>query len=151
MMRVVFKFAVIFICCCHPLFAQKAPAIQSFSSPIKPPLSFSGNFGELRPSHFHTGLDFRTQGRTGIPVYAVKDGYISRISVSPTGYGNVLYLTHPDGNTTVYGHLERFAPRVSEFVRDRQYYTKNFQVNITFAPGEFDFKKGEIIAWSGNS
>jgi len=150
-MRIVFTFSLIIICYCHNLFAQKNPAGEFYISPLKPPFSFSGNFGELRPSHFHSGLDFRTQGRTGIPVYAVKDGYISRISVSPTGYGNVLYLSHPDGNTTVYGHLERFTPLVSAYVKDRQYYTESFQVNLTLSHGEFDFKKGEIIAWSGNS
>ena len=150
-MRIVFNFSLIFIFYCHNLFAQINPAGEFYISPLKPPFSFSGNFGELRPSHFHSGLDFRTQGRTGIPVYAVKDGYISRVSVSPTGYGNVLYLSHSDGNTTVYGHLERFSPLVSAYVKDRQYYTESFQVNLTLSHGEFDIKKGEIIAWSGNS
>jgi hypothetical protein len=133
------------------LFAQLPASNQSFRSPLNLPFSFAGNFGELRPSHFHTGLDFRTQGQTGIPVYAAKDGYISRISVSPTGYGNVLYLRHADGNTTVYGHLERFIPTISEYVKERQYYTESFQVNLTLSPGDFDYKKGDLIAWSGNS
>jgi len=150
-MKLIISFTLIFICCCYNLFAQNTLPNDSFISPINLPFSFAGNFGELRPSHFHTGLDFRTQGRTGIPVYAVKDGYISRISVSPTGYGNVLYLSHPDGTTTVYGHLEKFTPLVNEYVKDRQYYTESFQVNLTFSPLEFSFKKGEIIAWSGNS
>jgi hypothetical protein len=150
-MKLLFTFTLIFICCSHNLFAKNPLPNESFISPLNLPFSFSGNFGELRPSHFHTGLDFRTQGQTGIPVYAVKDGYISRISVSPSGYGNVLYLSHPDGNTTVYGHLERFTPLVSEYVKERQYYTESFQVNLTFTPFEFSFKKGELIAWSGNS
>jgi hypothetical protein len=150
-MKALFTFTLIIICSCVLLFAQKNPGNESYDGPVKIPFSFAGNFGELRPSHFHTGLDFRTQGRTGIPVYAVKDGYISRISVSPSGYGNVLYLNHPDGNTTVYGHLEKFTPLVNEYVKDRQYYTESFQVNLTFTPVEFSFKKGEIIAWSGNS
>ena len=150
-MRLFFTFTLIFICCFYNLFSQNTFPDESFISPLNLPFSFAGNFGELRPSHFHTGLDFRTQGRTGIPVYAVKDGYISRISVSPTGYGNVLYLSHPDGTTSVYGHLEKFAPLVNEYVKDRQYYTESFQVNLTFTPVEFNFKKGEIIAWSGNS
>jgi len=150
-MKLFFTFTLIFICYCYNLFSQNSLPGESFISPLNLPFSFSGNFGELRASHFHTGLDFRTQGRTGIPVHAVKDGYISRISVSPTGYGNVLYLSHPDGNTTVYGHLEKFTPIVNEYVKDRQYYTESFQVNLTFTPIEFSFKKGEIIAWSGNS
>jgi hypothetical protein len=150
-MRDFISFAFVFLCCFNSLFAQNSPSGESFISPLNLPFSFSGNFGELRPSHFHTGLDFRTQGQTGIPVHAVKDGYISRISVSPTGYGNVLYLNHLDGNTTVYGHLDRFTPLVSEYVKDRQYYTESFQVNLTLSPLEFSFKKGDIIAWSGNS
>jgi hypothetical protein len=150
-MRVFFVFTIFILNCCQCLFAQFPLSNQSFRSPLNLPFSFSGNFGELRPAHFHTGLDFRTQGKTGIPVYAAKDGYISRISVSPNGYGNVLYLSHPDGNTTVYGHLERFTPLVSEYVKDRQYYTESFQVNLTLSPGDFDYKKGDLIAWSGNS
>lgn len=150
-MRALLRYSLIFIGCCQPLFAQKSVSVESFRCPLNLRFSFSGNFGELRPSHFHTGLDFRTQGRTGMPVYSAKDGYISRISVSPTGYGNVLYISHPDGLTTVYGHLERFAPDISEYVRERQYYTESFQVNLTLAPHEFDIKKGEVIAWSGNS
>jgi hypothetical protein len=133
------------------LFAQNTQSGESFSSPLKLPFSFSGNFGELRPAHFHSGLDFRTQGKAGIPVYATKEGYVSRISVSPTGYGNALYLTHPDGNTTVYGHLSRFVPRIQEYVRDKQYYTENYQINVSLSPGEIDFKKGELIAWSGDT
>lgn len=150
-MKLIFTFTLIFICYCPDLFSQNRLPNDSFLSPLNLPFSFSGNFGELRPSHFHTGLDFRTQGQTGIPVRAVKDGYISRISVSPTGYGNVLYLSHSDGTTSLYGHLERFTPLVCEYVKDRQYYTQSFQVNLTFTPSEFNFRKGEIIAWSGNS
>jgi hypothetical protein len=151
MMRGLLTLTLIILNCSQYLFGQLPASNQSFRSPLNLPFSFSGNFGELRPSHFHTGLDFRTNGQTGIPVYAAKDGYISRISVSPTGYGNVLYLSHPDGNTTVYGHLERFTPLVSEYVKDRQYYTESFKVNLTLSPGNFDVKKGDIIAWSGNS
>jgi hypothetical protein len=150
-MRIVFTLTLLFFNLGQCLFAQLAVPNQTFRSPLNLPFSFSGNFGELRPSHFHTGLDFRTQGQTGMPVYATKDGYISRISVSPTGYGNALYLSHPDGNTTVYGHLERFTPLLSEYVKDRQYYTESFQVNLTLSPVDFDFKKGDLIAWSGNS
>ena len=133
------------------LYAQKPATNGSFSSPLKPPFLFAGNFGELRPVHFHSGLDFRTQGRTGLPVYAVKDGYISRIGISTTGYGNALYMNHPDGTTSVYGHLERFQPRIQEYVKNKQYESESFLINLTVSSGEFNFKKGEIIAWSGNS
>ena len=133
------------------LCAKKISANESFISPLKPPFLFSGDFGELRASHFHSGLDFRTQGRTGMPVCAAKDGYISRIGVSSTGYGNALYMNHPDGTTTVYGHLERFLPKLEEYVREKQYDKESFTINLTLFTEEFSFKKGEIIAWSGNS
>lgn len=133
------------------LHAKKTSDNESFISPLKPPFLFSGDFGELRASHFHSGLDFRTQGQTGLPVCAAKDGYISRIGVSSTGYGNALYMNHPDGTTTVYGHLERFHPKLEEYVREKQYDKESFQVNLSPFTEEFSFKKGEIIAWSGNS
>jgi hypothetical protein len=133
------------------LSAQNDQARESFISPLKLPLSFSGNFGELRPAHFHSGLDIRTGGKTGIPVYASKEGYVSRISVSPTGYGNALYITHPDGHTTLYGHLSRFVPAIQEYVKDKQYYTENYQINVSLSPGEIYFRKGDLIAWSGNT
>ena len=141
---------LIFLVSCSDLFAQKSIK-ETFISPLKIPFSFSGNFGELRSSHFHSGLDFRTQGRTGIPIYAAKDGYISRISVSPTGYGKALYMTHPDGNTTVYGHLDKFIPAIEEYVKEKQYYTESFKINVTLSAGEFNFMQGELIAYSGNS
>lgn len=150
-MKVVFPILVLIICGLSALKAQNIPENDSFSGPLKPPFLFSGNFGELRPSHFHSGLDFRTQGQTGLPVYAVKEGYISRIGVSVVGYGNALYMNHPDGTTSVYGHLERFNPRLQEYVKEKQYNSESFTVNITLSSEQFHFKKGEIIAWSGNS
>lgn len=133
------------------LYGQINISEQPFISPVKIPLFFSGGFGELRPSHFHSGIDIRTQGRTGIPVVAIKDGYISRISVSSTGYGNALYMNHPDGTTSVYGHLERFNPELQEYTKEKQYDREHFHVDITPLSGSFRFKQGEVIAWSGNS
>ena len=150
-MRVVLSIFVFIICFFPCLHAQKGSANDSFTCPLKPPYLFSGNFGELRPSHFHSGLDFRTQGRTGLPVLAVKEGYISRIGVSPTGYGNVLYMNHPDGTTSVYGHLEKFRPEIEQYVKKKQYDRESFQEDLSLSSNEFYFKKGEIIAWSGNS
>jgi murein DD-endopeptidase MepM/ murein hydrolase activator NlpD len=124
---------------------------QEMVSPLDIPLFLSGNFGELRNNHFHSGLDFKTQGVTGIPVNSVKDGHISRVSVSPYGYGNALYIDHPDGTTSVYGHLERFVPNIESLVRDSQYQKETFAVNLYFPPGKLPIKKGERIAWSGNT
>lgn len=150
-MNVVLSILVLLICPFYELTAQNIPVNDSFTSPLRPPFFFSGGFGELRTSHFHSGLDFRTQGRTGLPVYAVKDGYISRIGISPTGYGNALYMNHPDGTTSVYGHLERFQPKLQQYIKEKQYDKESFQVNLNLTSGQFHFKKGEIIAWSGNS
>ena len=150
-MRIIFPILIYLLCSISELQAQKISATDSFTGPLKFPFSFAGNFGELRPSHLHSGLDFRTGGQTGIPVHAVKDGYISRIGISTTGYGNALYMSHPDGTTSVYGHLERFSPKLQEYVKEKQYSKESFQLDITLSPGEFRFKKDEIIAWSGNS
>ncbi|HEY3388762.1 MAG TPA: M23 family metallopeptidase, partial [Prolixibacteraceae bacterium] len=150
-MRVFLSILVLIICPLSELSAQDTSGNDSFTSPLKPPHFFSGDFGELRLNHFHSGLDYRTGGQTGLPVFAVKEGYVSRIGISSTGYGNALYLNHPDGTTSVYGHLERFQPKIQEYVKDKQYDRESFQVNITLSPGEFHIKKGEIIAWTGNS
>jgi len=119
--------------------------------PLKIPISFSGGFGELRKNHFHAGLDFRTSGQIGLPVFAVKNGSIARISISPTGYGHALYLLHQDGHTTVYGHLSRFNPKIDSYVVAQQYRFKQFAVDLRIPVGLLTFEKGEIIAWSGNS
>lgn len=124
---------------------------QTAVLPVNIPVSFSGNFGELRSNHFHSGLDFKTQGRTGIPVRAVKDGYISRINVSPYGFGRALYIDHPDGTTTVYGHLDRFAKDIESFTLDSQYVKQSFRVDMSLSPRQFPVKQGEIIALSGNT
>jgi hypothetical protein len=150
-MRVILPVLLLLFILNSELFAQKYIGNDSFTSPLKPPFSFSGIFGELRPSHFHSGIDFRTQGKTGLPVYAVKQGFISRIGVSPSGYGNALYMDHPDGTTSVYAHLEKFHPLLMEYVKEKQYDRESFQVTISLLPGIFHFNKGDIIAWSGNS
>ena len=150
-MRITLSILLLIVCFLNESFSQTKPENSSTMAPIKPPFFFAGDFGELRPSHFHSGLDFRTMGQTGVPVFAVKDGYISRIGVSPTGYGNALYMNHPDGTTSVYGHLLRFYPAIQEYLKKKQYDHESFQINLTLSPDEFYFKKGEIIAWSGNS
>jgi murein DD-endopeptidase MepM/ murein hydrolase activator NlpD len=119
-------------------------------SPIDIPLFLSGNFGELRNDHFHSGIDIKTQGLIGLPVKSVKEGYISRISVSPYGYGRAVYINHPDGKTSVYGHLDHFASKIESAVRDSQYLKESFTVNLFFSPGDFPLKKGEVFAFSGN-
>jgi hypothetical protein len=124
---------------------------QEIVSPLNIPLYLSGNFGELRSDHFHSGLDFKTQGVTGHAVKAVKAGSISRISVSPYGFGRAVYISHPDGTTSVYGHLDRFAPKIESLVMDNQYTNESFSINLFLPIREFPVKQGEIIAYSGNT
>lgn len=123
---------------------------QNNVAPLDIPLFLSGNFGELRNDHFHSGLDFKTQGVIGFPVKAVKAGFISRVNVSPHGFGRAIYIIHPDGTTSVYGHLNCFAPKIESTVKDRQYANESFSVNLYFSANEFPVSQGEIIAYSGN-
>ena len=122
-----------------------------YAAPLKIPFFLSGNFAELRPNHFHAGIDIKTQGKTGLPVYAAAEGYIARITISPSGYGNVMYINHPNGTTTVYGHLDRFAPPIEEYIRKIQYEKEVFAIDQDIEEGILPVKKGEQIAKSGNS
>jgi hypothetical protein len=107
--------------------------------------------GELRPTHFHTGIDIKTSGISGLPVYATGDGYVSRIAVSAGGYGHALYLQHPGGVTSVYGHLLQFRDDIADYVRKEQYRQKSFDVNLFPEKDLFKIKRGEVIALSGNT
>lgn len=122
-----------------------------FDTPLKIPLLLSGNFGELRSNHFHSGLDFKTQGREGLPVYAPADGFVSRIKVSPYGYGLALYIDHPNGYTTVFGHLSRYNKVIDAYVKERQYRKQRFDVDLQLSPETIRIKRGEVIAYSGNT
>ncbi|RPE13029.1 M23 family metallopeptidase [Chitinophaga lutea] len=122
-----------------------------FRNPLNVPIELAGNFGELRPNHFHSGLDFKTQQRENLPVHAAADGYVSRIGVSHLGFGNVLYITHPNGYTTVYAHLNRFYPLVEEYVTRKQYEQESWATDLVLPPGLFPVKKGDFVAWSGNT
>ncbi|NMM48108.1 M23 family metallopeptidase [Marinigracilibium pacificum] len=111
----------------------------------------AGTMGELRSTHFHGGLDIKTGGVEGWDVYAAADGYVSRIKVSTSGYGNVLYLNHANGYSTVYAHLSEFGPEIAEWVRKKQYEQKTFEIELFPEANQFKFNKGELIALSGNS
>jgi murein DD-endopeptidase MepM/ murein hydrolase activator NlpD len=126
---------------------------KEFIFPIKPntPNTLAGTMGELRSTHFHNGIDIRTGGQSGLAVHAAADGYIVRVSVSPGGYGNALYLKHPDGKMTVYAHLESFHEDIAEYVLREQYRTQQFAINLFPTQDQFVFRQGEIIALSGNS
>lgn len=130
--------------------AQKTRA-QFFQHPVEGLPLTSGVFGELRTNHLHSGLDYRTGGSTGVPVLASASGHVSRIKTSATGYGLAVYLDHPNGYTTVYAHLERYASPLAEWVKDRHYLYQQFELDMALQPGEIPVRQGQIIGYSGNS
>jgi len=136
-----------------------APALQGVTGdslpdyiwPTNASRTLSSSFAETREGHFHFGIDIRTNSSVGYPCYAVEDGDVVRVRVSPYGYGRALYLKLKDGRTAVYAHLQRFAPPVEKIVRKKQYQHRSFRCQIYFKPGEIPFKKGDIVAYSGSS
>ena len=122
-----------------------------YSSPVKIPILLSGNFGELRSNHFHSGIDIKTEGKTGLPVYAAAEGNVSRINISSNGFGLALYIDHPNGTTTVYGHLENLRDDMARYAKSVQYMKESFSIDISVPQGMFHVKKGELVAYSGNS
>jgi murein DD-endopeptidase MepM/ murein hydrolase activator NlpD len=118
-----------------------------FRYPLDIPPVTAGSFGELRPNHFHSGLDFKTNQRTGYPVHAAADGYVSRLRVEFGGFGNAIYITHPNGYTTVYGHIERFSPEMEKMVRAMQYQQQSFLVDFNLHPLQNQVCQGDVIAW----
>lgn len=133
------------------IFSNNKYPISDFRQPldIMPP-ALAGSFGEIRGNHFHSGVDFRTNQREGYPVYAVADGYISRLRVQNSGFGQALYINHPNGFTTVYGHLQRFSPKIATIVKNLEYEKKSFEIDEFPDATLIPVHKGEVIAWSGN-
>ncbi|MBQ2851907.1 MAG: M23 family metallopeptidase [Bacteroidales bacterium] len=132
------------------LFSQNEKFPQ-YPNPVKIPISLSATFAELRSNAFHAGVDIRTQGVEGKEVFAVADGYVSRIGVSPYGYGKVLYITHNDGFTSVYAHMSKFNKMITDFVKDKQYKYESFAQNIMLKENEFPIKRGDFLGFTGNS
>ncbi len=122
-----------------------------FNAPLDIPLVLAGNYGEIRSAHFHGGIDIKTQQVEGKAVLAADSGYVFRIAVQSGGYGHAIYLRHPSGLVTVYGHLKRFAPPVEAWVKSQQYRKKSFEVNLSPGGKQFVFRKGEVIGYSGNT
>jgi murein DD-endopeptidase MepM/ murein hydrolase activator NlpD len=133
-------------------FSQEKYPTDYFRSPLDIPIILSGTFGELRSNHFHSGLDIKTQGKQGLNVYAAAEGYVSRIKVSQYGFGKAIYITHPNGYTTVYAHLSKYAAEIEKYVKNIQYKKKKYATgNIYLKEDKFPVKKGEIIAFSGDT
>jgi len=144
---------LVFLLFCLSLagFSQSKYPTDYFEKPLDIPLILSGTFGELRSNHFHAGLDIKTQKRTGFNVYAAAEGYVSRIKVSHWGYGKALYITHPNGYTTVYAHLKKFAPEIEAYVKKHQYEKESYEIHVFPKPSELPVDRKEIVAYSGNS
>lgn len=135
------------------LFSQESKNTEDYFFPVRPNESnyLSGTMGEIRATHFHAGMDIKTSGRSGLPVYATRDGHVSRIKVTPGGYGHALYILHKNGETSVYGHLLRFREDIGKYVRQEQYKKESFQVDLFPDKSTFQIKKGDLIGLSGNS
>lgn len=127
----------------------KSQSNQNFVMDL--PINLSGTFGELRTNHFHSGIDIKTNRREGLNIYSYEKGYISRIQVSTYGYGKAIYITHPDGKTTVYAHLSKFSEKIQNYVKDIQYKRKKFAIKVYPKESEILIEKNEIIGYSGNT
>lgn len=123
-----------------------------FHSPVKHSMLLSGTFGELRPNHFHAGIDIKSsKGVPGDDLFAAADGFISKIKVDSRGYGNSLYIDHPNGFTTLYAHLDRFAKEIEDYVKTKQYEQQSFEVDLDLTPDIFPVRQGQLIGFMGNS
>lgn len=132
------------------IFAQGYPA-DFFGYPMDTPLYLSAPFGSLRDNHFHSGMDIRTFEKTGFPIYAIADGYVARIKYASGAYGKAIYINHPNGFTSVYAHLQNANADIANYIRKYQYEIQSFEFDHFPAKELLKVKKGEIIAWSGNT
>lgn len=147
---------LILTCCCFIsllLTAQpKNPYPQGyFRNPLAIPMQLSANFGELRANHWHMGLDLRTQQKENLPVYAAAAGYIAKIGIRPQSFGRFIVINHPNGLSTLYGHLNDFYPELEAWVTAQQYKEESWAVELDIPAGKFPVSKGSFIAYSGNT
>ena len=134
-MRLLFIVILILFISVNNLFSQGK------FSPVEIPIILSGTFGEFRKTHFHTGIDIKTQGKEGLKVRSIDDGDLIRVKVSTTGYGKAVYIRHYDGTTSVYAHLKKFSPKIQQIVKKLQYEKKRFEIEKFFKKGDFKLKK----------
>ena len=145
------RFFIFFLLFSGSVFGQNDYPKDYFSLPIDIPVQLSGNFGELRPNHFHAGFDFKTLQREGLEVHAVADGYVSRIKISTFGNGKAIYITHPNGFTSVYCHLQKATDEIESYIKKGHYKEQAFEIELFLKPNELTVKKGQTIAISGNT
>jgi hypothetical protein len=151
------KYILIVVCVFRPFLSlsQDFPAIpyptDFFRNPLDIPIRLAANFGELRANHYHMGLDIRTQQKENLPVMAAADGYVAKVVIEPAGFGQAIYIRHPNGYTTLYAHLNKFFPALAAYVSSWQYKMESWQAVIDIPAGVFPVKKGQLIAYSGNT
>lgn len=145
------KFSGILFLLVSVLVAQEKYPQNAFQSPLNIPLILAGTFGELRSSHFHAGIDLKTQQRQGLPVLAIADGMVSRIKISHWGYGKAIYVTHPNGYTSVYAHFQKYSPEIEAYVKKAQYQKKSYEIELFPHPGALPVTQGSILGYSGNT
>ncbi len=152
MRQITFSLLIFIILCSFSTDTPRSYPQDYFRSPVDRPIFLSGTFGELRPNHFHAGIDIKAHnGRVGQPLFCAADGYVSRIKISSGGYGNVLYISHPNGFTTVYAHMYKFDDKIAAYVKEAQYKRQKFELELFPPADQFVFKKGEIIGKLGTS
>jgi hypothetical protein len=149
--KIKYLFPLFFALIVGQIMAQTKHPQKYFRMPLDENIFITGSFAEFRPDHLHSGIDFATDNKIGQNVYAVADGYISRIKVSPFGYGKVVYITHSNGFVSVYGHLNEFNVVVQDYITRKQYEKESFEIELFPNPVLFKVKKGDIIGYSGNS
>ena len=133
------------------IFSRKNYPKGYFIYPVDAKIGLAANFGELRPNHYHMGLDCRTNHVQNRPVKAAADGYIAHVRIDPMGFGRAIYINHPNGLTTLYGHLNNFYPALEKYVKEQQYQLESWEVFLDIPPGMFPVKQGQFIAYSGNT
>lgn len=134
---------------CPPAALSQNPF--KYTWPLDSPHVITGNYGELRPNHFHAGIDFATGGKTNLQVYSIEDGYVSRIRISPYGYGKCVYITHPGGKVSVYAHLNAFSLKIANVAKTFQNATQSNEIDFMPRPKTVYVRKNEIIGLSGNT
>ena len=153
MLKPIFIFCFLLFTYCLPaqVFPQKNYPTNYFRYPLDIPLKLNANFGEMRPNHFHMGLDLFTLRRENLPVLAPADGWISKIKIDPNGFGNAIYVSHPNGYTTLYAHMNTFPPGIAQAIKEAQYAKQKWNGDVEFQKNEFPVKKGQLIGYSGNT
>ena len=146
-----FCFLVFFSALAAQTFPAKNYPKGYFIYPVQTKIGLAANFGELRPNHYHMGYDCKTDQKQNMHVVAAADGYVAHVRIEPAGFGRAIYINHPNGLTTLYGHLNDFFPGLEKYVKEQQYKLKSWQVFLDIPPHLFPVKKGQFIAFSGNT